>query len=75
VRSYRIPLDKLDLSDPERSRLTCSVEELQALHMEGSLAALRLTTARLLVVRRWTLRSRSLPMVGESYLIQGKLPL
>ena len=27
---YRVPWDKLDLSDPSRPRLTCGVEELEA---------------------------------------------
>jgi sporulation protein YlmC with PRC-barrel domain len=29
---YRVPWDKLDLSDPLRPRLRCSVEELEKLH-------------------------------------------
>ncbi|MFL6229270.1 MAG: PRC-barrel domain-containing protein [Pyrinomonadaceae bacterium] len=29
---YRVPWDKLDLSDPTRPRLLCSVEELEKLH-------------------------------------------
>jgi sporulation protein YlmC with PRC-barrel domain len=29
---YRVPWDKLDLSDPARPRLLCSVEELEKLH-------------------------------------------
>lgn len=28
-KSYRIPWDKLDLSNPDRPRLTCTVEELK----------------------------------------------
>ncbi|MDT7604475.1 MAG: hypothetical protein QOF61_2472 [Acidobacteriota bacterium] len=29
---YRVPWDKLDLSDPSRPRLLCPVEELEKLH-------------------------------------------
>lgn len=29
---YRVPWDKLDLSDPDRPRLRCAVEELEKLH-------------------------------------------
>lgn len=32
---YRVPWDKLDLSDPERPRLLCSVQELEPLE-EGN---------------------------------------
>lgn len=28
-KSYRIPWDKLDLSDPDRPRLTCTVDQLK----------------------------------------------
>ena len=31
---YRVPWDKLDLSDPKRPRLTCEVGELQSLEEE-----------------------------------------
>ena len=30
-KSYRVPWDKLDLSDPERPRLNCAVDELEPL--------------------------------------------
>jgi sporulation protein YlmC with PRC-barrel domain len=30
-KGYRIPWDKLDLSDPERPRLLCSVKELETI--------------------------------------------
>ena len=32
---YRVPWDKLDLSDPRRPRLTCKVEELSKMTEEG----------------------------------------
>ena len=32
---YRVPWDKLDLSDPVRPRLLCDVSELQPLEEEG----------------------------------------
>jgi hypothetical protein len=32
---YRVPWDKLDLSDPVRPRLTCKVEELAQLESEA----------------------------------------
>jgi sporulation protein YlmC with PRC-barrel domain len=32
---YRVPWDKLDLSDPERPRLICKVEELAQIKDEG----------------------------------------
>lgn len=30
-KNYRIPWDKLDLSDPEHPRLTCAIDELEGL--------------------------------------------
>jgi sporulation protein YlmC with PRC-barrel domain len=32
---YKVPWDKLDLSDPEKPRLLCSVEELEPLDAEA----------------------------------------
>lgn len=34
-RGYRVPWDKLDLSDPARPRLLCSVDELKTLAGEN----------------------------------------
>ncbi|MCY7337643.1 MAG: hypothetical protein LH613_15775 [Chamaesiphon sp.] len=33
-QGYRIPWDKLDLSDPDRPRLTCTIEELKQISQQ-----------------------------------------